>query len=331
MPDTAFIVTVDTEGDDLWSRPHAITTRNAFFLPRFQALCERYGLRPVYLVNYEMAMCPAFVEFGRDLLARGAGEIGMHLHAWNSPPIRSLTGDDFHHQPYLIEYPDEVMREKVHFMTRLLEERFDVPMVSHRAGRWAMDTRYAAMLQVEGYQVDCSVTPGVDWRANPGAPGGRGGSDYRGYPAEPYVLGAQDLSVPARHGMLEVPMTVRESALHRHAEWAYHTPLLDKVANRLSPRLGWLCPVPLLEPPGGDAMIDVGRAALDEAPAHLEFMLHSSELMPEGSLSFRTVDDVARLYEQLERLFATVAAHCIPLTLREFAARFAGPGAAVHA
>jgi len=51
-----------------------------------------------------MAMSAAFVEFGRDVLARGTGEIGMHLHAWNSPPIVPLTGDDFHYQPYLIEY-----------------------------------------------------------------------------------------------------------------------------------------------------------------------------------------------------------------------------------
>jgi len=28
MPDTPFIVTIDTEGDDLWARPREITTRN---------------------------------------------------------------------------------------------------------------------------------------------------------------------------------------------------------------------------------------------------------------------------------------------------------------
>ena len=48
----------------------------------------------------------------------------MHLHAWNSPPEHDLTGDDWRWQPYLIEFSDEVMREKVLFMTRLLEETF---------------------------------------------------------------------------------------------------------------------------------------------------------------------------------------------------------------
>ena len=35
MSDTPFIITIDTEGDDLWSRPRAITARNAAWLPRF--------------------------------------------------------------------------------------------------------------------------------------------------------------------------------------------------------------------------------------------------------------------------------------------------------
>ena len=45
-PRPAFLVTIDTEGDDLWSRPREIGTRNAAFLPRFQALCEAHGLKP---------------------------------------------------------------------------------------------------------------------------------------------------------------------------------------------------------------------------------------------------------------------------------------------
>lgn len=141
MPETPFIITIDTEGDDLWSKPREITTRNAAYLPRFQALCERFGFKPVYLTNYEMANCATFVEFARDVLARDAGEVGMHLHAWNSPPLVQLTGDDFRFQPYLIEYPEPVMREKIRTLTRLLEDRFGCEMVSHRAGRVAFDGR----------------------------------------------------------------------------------------------------------------------------------------------------------------------------------------------
>jgi hypothetical protein len=50
----AFLITVDTEGDNLWARPRELTTHNAAWLPRFQALCERYGLKPTYLTAWEM-------------------------------------------------------------------------------------------------------------------------------------------------------------------------------------------------------------------------------------------------------------------------------------
>jgi hypothetical protein len=39
MSETPFIITIDTEGDNLWACPRHITTRNAAYLPRFQSLC----------------------------------------------------------------------------------------------------------------------------------------------------------------------------------------------------------------------------------------------------------------------------------------------------
>jgi hypothetical protein len=321
MSETPFIITIDAEGDDLWASPREITTRNAEYLPRFQSLCERFRFKPVYLANYEMAMSGVFVEFARDVIARGAGEIGMHLHAWNSPPLVPLTSDDFLFHPYLIEYPDAVMKEKIRTLTRLLEDRFDQEISSHRAGRWAFDARYAAMLLDEGYRVDCSVTPGVDWRGNPGDPGGNGGSDYTAFPDRPYFLSPPDISVPANGTLLEVPMTTRSSGLYRRAPWAYRIPLLRQAAHRVSPKLRWLCPTPLLEKDNLKAMLQVASAARVEAVSHLEFMLHSSDLMPCGNPTFRNASDIERLYEHLEMLFEDLSAWCRGTTLKEFHAR----------
>lgn len=314
MPETACIITVDTEGDNLWMRPRDITTRNARYLPRFQALCERFGLKPVYLVNHEMAHSAAFVEFAQDVLRRNAGEVGMHLHAWNSPPYFDLTGDDYLHQPYLIEYPDEVMREKIRALTRLLEERFERRIVSHRAGRWAFDGRYAAMLAEEGYLVDCSVTPGVDWRRHAGNPAGPGGTDYRHYPGEPYFFEPEDVSRPGPGPLLEVPLTSHASPLYRYAPWAYRTPGLRRAARMASRGLSWLCVAEADLP----SMLElVERARTRDAP-HVELMLHSSELMPGGSPRLRNVYDIARLYERLEILFERLRGWCRGMTLEEF-------------
>jgi len=326
MSKTPFIITIDTEGDDLWARPREITTRNAEHLPRFQSLCERFGFKPVYLTNYEMAMSDVFVEFARDVLARGAGEVGMHLHAWNSPPLVPLTSDDFHFLPYLIEYPDQVMREKIKFVTRLLEDRFDQKMVSHRAGRLGFDGRYAAMLVDAGYRVDCSVSPGIDWRGTPGSPGGNGGPDYTAFPDRPYFFSPSDISAPATGGLLEVPMTIRLSRLYRRAPWVYRIPLLRQAANRLvSPAFSWLAPAESKL----SAMLRAARGARAEGAAHTEFALHSSELMPGGSPTFRNASDIERLYERLEILFEELSTWCCGMTLNEFHAWFVeSPGKA---
>ena len=321
MSEIPFIITIDTEGDDLWSKPREITTRNAEYLPRFQSLCERFRFKPVYLTNYEMAMSDVFVEFARDVLARGAGEIGMHLHAWNSPPLVPLTSDDFHYQPYLIEYPDPVMKEKIRIVTRLLEDRFDQAIVSHRAGRLGFDGRYAAMLLEEGYRVDCSVSPGLDWSGTPGDPNGKGGTDYRTFPDRPYFFSPSDISVPTTGGLLEVPMTIRSSGLSRRAPWVYRIPLLHRATHRLvSPALNHLCPAES----NLRGMLRAARAARAEG-AHVEFTLHSSELMPGGSPTFRNVSDIERLYEHLEVLFEELSTWCRGITLKEFHAWFVEP------
>jgi hypothetical protein len=322
MSETPFIVTVDTEGDNLWEKPRAITTRNAAYLPRFQRLCEKFRFKPVYLANHEMAMSDVFVDFARDVVQRGAGEVGMHLHAWNSPPLAALTSDDFLHQPFLIEYPDRVMRKKIHAITGLLEERFERKMVSHRAGRWAFDGRYAAMLLDEGYLVDCSVTPGVDWSATPGDPDGNGGSDYTSFPDGPYILSPPDISEASRAGLLEVPMTVRPSRLFRRSPWAYRAPGLRRIVRKASPARRWLCPVALLEKHNLDAMLGLARQVRDEKPTHVQFMLHSSELMPGGSPSFQGAAQIDRLYACLELLFEELARWCRGMTLAEFRGRW---------
>ncbi len=103
----------------------------------------------------------------QSVIARGTWN--RHASACvEQPPTEPLTADDWRHKPYLIEYSDAMMREKVDYMTRLLEDTFQTKMVSHRAGRWAFDERYARLLVEYGYQVDCSVTPRVNWKTAKG-------------------------------------------------------------------------------------------------------------------------------------------------------------------
>jgi hypothetical protein len=314
MDKPAFLITLDTEGDNLWrNRSGKVTTRNVQFLPRFQSLCEKYNFKPTWLTNYEMASDPAYVEFGRDLLARGQGEIGMHLHAWYSPPEYALTDDDWRYQPYLIEFPENILRDKVAYMTDLLESAFQQKMTSHRAGRWAFDEVYARALIDNGYLVDCSVTPRVDWRNSSGAPQGKGGTDYSLFPDHAYYLDINDISRAGDSPLLELPMSIQ----YRYGAF---TNQLKKVWNdvrgkKRGPSVNWLRPV------GGNVeqMKQVAEQTLSQGNDYVEFMLHSSEFMPDGSPTFKNEADIERLYDDLEQLLSWLQSRTQGMTLTEYA------------
>lgn len=312
MAKPAFLITIDTEGDNLWQKTSDLTTENARYLPRFQALCEKYGFKPVYLTNYEMAIDPFYIEFARDVIARNTAEIGMHLHAWNSPPLTALTDDDWRYKPYLIEYSDDVMKQKVSFITKLLEDTFQIKMVSHRAGRWAFDERYAALLIEHGYLVDCSVTPKVNWCGAKGNPGGNGGTDYSRFPTHAYFMDTNNIAQEGNSSLLEVPMSIqyKHSAFLNSIKTGY-----DKLRGKVrSPSVNWLRPM------NGnvETMQQVVEKTLAEGSDYVEYMLHSSEYMPGGSPTFKTEQDIEQLYRDLEMLFSWLQPRVTGMTLAEY-------------
>ncbi len=313
----ALLITIDTECDNAWSTPEEATTENARYLGRFQQLCEKYGFRPSWLTTWEMAHCPVFQEFAGDALRRDAAEVGMHLHAWNSPPLEPLTDADLRHQPYLIEYAEGPMRDKIRRLTDTLEETFGLKMVSHRAGRWAFNEIYARLLVEHGYRVDCSVTPGVSWRNHRGAPNGIGGSDYTTFLSEPYWVDLNDVSRCGESTLMEFPVTIlpgASNALVRTLRWCgQSSQTVRRGLEHFLPRHHWLRPARN----NGAQMLRVLDVVQQQGQPYAEFMLHSSELMPGGSPRFPTADSIERLYDNLERLFATAAGRFVGMTLEE--------------
>lgn len=323
----SFLITIDTEGDNCWESQDEIETRNAGFLPRFQSLCEAHGLSPTYLTNYEMVQDEYYREFAADCLRRGKAEIGMHLHAWNNPPHIPLTSDDRKFKPYLMEYPEPVMLEKIRTITRMLEDFFQVKVRSHRSGRWAFNSPYAKMLASEGYDVDCSVVPGCSWKYHIGKPDGQGGSDYRKFPRKEYFLDLDDISRPGRSRLLEIPVSSydRNAFIKRVLLAGLPDGIGEKVMNRLVPG-----PI-ILRPNGSNLMdlLEIVDDAMNGGHSCVEFMIHSSELMPGGSIYFRTESEVEKLYEELEALFSRVSGDFTGMTLSEHYDRLVADGSAV--
>lgn len=278
----AFIITVDTEGDNLWKHRKGapVEVRNSEYIPRFQNLCEKYGFKPVYLTNYEMANCALFTGNARKWLEKGTCEIGVHLHAWNNPPQYSLHGP-YNGNPYLIEYPEEIMRAKFREIYELIVEKIGTKPISHRAGRWAMDERYFKILEEFGICVDCSFTPGIDWTSAEGVC--RGGSDYSNVSHKAHYIG----------NILEVPVTIRK---FRNC---LNGTLKHRVKSLLKGEHVWIRPA-LTSIRGMKKTIEIAEK---DNMDFIEFMIHSSEIMPDGSPYFQTQKDIAREYRDMEELF----------------------------
>lgn len=312
-----FLVTVDAEGDNVWARQKSLTTANSRELPRFQAFCESYKIKPTYFTTFEMATCGHFQEFARDILKRATGEIGMHLHAWNSPPLVTLTHDDCQHHPYLTEYPEPIMRDKIAFLTDLLEDTFGVKMTSHRAGRWGLNGQYARLLIERGYLADSSVTPHLSWRGHLGDPAQTGGPDYLGFPEAPYFIDPGDIRKPGDSPLLEIPVTVRKLQPQLVRSVVRRLPagsLPRRVLNRFYPPTSWLYP------PATHVkrMLRIMDAAAGEVRPCVNLALHSSELMAGGSPSFDRREDIDALYDDLALVFSAAAKMFRGVTVGEF-------------
>ena len=285
---SSFIITVDTEGDNLWKwhEGDKITTENTRFIPRFQNLCEEFGFKPVYLTNYEMAQDDEWVRYARKKAAQGMCEVGMHIHAWNSPPEFDLK-NNFGGNPYITEYPSDTIFQKIEYITNYLTERFGTSVTSARSGRWATNKDYFAALAQNGYICDCSYTPEIDLSRIPGHSANIG-NDYRQVNKAVHI---------AENGIVEVPMSTRK--IHHIAEGT----LKHKLSTLIKGDSMWLRPYRK----SLSDMLFLSQAIKKEGENYLEFMIHSSELMPGGSPYFKSDDEIEILYSIMRQYFQWVA------------------------
>lgn len=283
------IITVDTEGDLQWDwkKGDIITTRNSKYLQRFQTLCNHYGFIPVWLTNWEMLNDDAFVEFVKENISNHCSEVGMHLHAWSNPPYYGLKGSNKSGQPYLIEYPFDIMEKKIKAITEMFKERFGFVPDCHRAGRWAINKEYFMLLKKYGYKIDCSITPELVWHPCYGGTPGFMGPDYRKKSHQPYF----------EEGILEIPMTSKR--LHSIKKPKNVNQMIKSIYHGIKGQN-------TMFRPDKDNLTELKmmmRETYESESDYLMFMIHSSELMPGGSPNFPEKKDIEQLYMNLTVLF----------------------------
>ena len=165
------VVTIDTEEEGLWSGDYPKTgeVTNIRGVPRFQELCDRFGVRPTYLVDAPVVQSAEAVSILRPIQDDDRAEIGTHLHPWNNPPTIEQRCS---RNSYLCNLPAELQRQKIEWLTDAIESAFGRRPRSFRAGRYGLDICGARILERLGYCVDSSVIPLTDYSVG-------GGPDFR--------------------------------------------------------------------------------------------------------------------------------------------------------
>lgn len=301
-----FIITVDVEADNQWQRPSTLSVKNIKFLPRFQELCEKYDFKPTYFVTYEVANDNESVKILKDFQNRGS-EIGAHLHPWSTPPFfNSLEFELLHHR-FPSELSSEELKLKIKNLTALLTKNFGQNPSSFRAGRWGINSGVLEVLADNSYLVDASVTPKVSWAKKDGISEDIYGPDFRSASVAPYYPSQENILASGTLPILEVPMTILCTGFFKKEKnplvklfSLLEDSFLKKVLNKIFFRQKWLRIF-------HNSKLQDWRSIYKSAVANnlpvIQFMIHSSELMPGSSPYAKTDEAVDLIYKQLEEMF----------------------------
>ncbi len=319
------IITVDVEADGAWTRSEKVTVENLRALPRFQSLCDRFGMKPTYLCTYEVVRADDFAPLAAWQKADRC-EVGSHLHPWTTPPFNRKDAaqiDTSEYPGYPSELSPERFREKMKVLGDAIASRTGRAPTSYRAGRWGFSKEQIGVLLELGYVVDCSVTPLVDRSGHKGLRDG--GPDFRMAPVAPYWLSEEDVCSPGRSRLLEVPVTILQTndvlRTSGTARWAWSKLHGSRGAGLLNRAMSldplWLRPYRHMN---ARKLRRVYRTARKLELPVVEMMFHSSELYPGASPSFPDQASIERVYGMIEATLETMRAEgCRGVTLTDFA------------
>ena len=280
-------VSIDTECDKgpAWRSKRPLSFDGIFegIVARLQPLFRVHAAKPTYLLSPEVMRDAESADALRSLL--GSHELGAHLHGEYAEPgaFEPEVTKDFQR-----DYPEDLERKKLVYLTDLFGTTFGKAPRSFRAGRFGIGPSSIPILSDLGYEVESSVTPFVDW-----ASAGAKGLSFVGAPTQPYHPDPRAPEKTGASAMLEVPVTIRPRALS-------HAPLFGKY---IEPR--WLRPTRGTEGQIVDVAKDeikAARAAHPERPIVLNAMFHNVEVIAGASPYAQTEADAEGIMDRLAAL-----------------------------
>lgn len=186
------IVVIDTEEEFDWSKPveRANTSvAHMEWISRCQDVFNEYQIKPCYVIDYPIVSQEIGCKLLKSYHQQGQCEIGAHLHPWVNPPYTETL---IPRHTYPGNLPDGLELAKLTQLKTLIDQEFQQNTRIYKAGRYGFGPNTEQILQQLGFEIDLSVCPPFDYRAD-------GGPDYRTFTDRPFWFGQQKL--------LELPVT----------------------------------------------------------------------------------------------------------------------------
>lgn len=280
-----FLISVDTEEEFDWDAPferRGHTTITVSMLEKFQEFVEKYGINPVYFVDYAIVQDDTATAFLRTVAEQQRATIGVHLHPWVNPPFDERVND---HNSFAGNLPKELEEAKLVALRDAIRDKIGVTPNSYRAGRYGIGPNTTEILLKHGFALDSSIRPRFNYS-------GEGGPDFLSVDSRPYWWGKDER-------LLEVPLTTVYSGILRKQHRLAAT-IMEKspLANALLSRSKMLERIPLT--PEGISARETKEAidvALDDDLRLLVFSFHSPSLSPGHTPYVRDQDELDGFYD----------------------------------
>jgi len=188
------LVVVDTEENFDWNAAYSSSSTSVHGMgqiERLQATFDRFGIRPIYMIDYAVASQPDGYGPLAEIAKSDRCEIGAHLHPWVNPPI---SEEICVRNTYPCNLPSELEARKLRELTVAIEANLGVRPISYKAGRYGIGAATPDTLRDQGYRIDLSVVPTRDYSSD-------GGPDFRAFhDTRPFWIDHEG-------GLLELPFT----------------------------------------------------------------------------------------------------------------------------
>ena len=294
------LVVVDTEENFDWNADYSsssIAVHGMQQIDRLQSLFDRFGIMPIYMIDYAVASQREGYESLAKIVASGRCEIGAHLHPWVNPPV---TEEINARNSYPFNLPPDLEAEKLRVLTATIEGNLGVRPVSYKAGRYGIGAETPGILIDQGYKIDLSVVPTRDYSMD-------GGPDFREFPdTKPFWIDKE-------RRLLELPFTTSFIGALSSGGGALFRIISGKISRTLHlpgvfARLGLINQVNLT--PEGVTIREakaLTRHLLADGNRVFTLAFHSTSLTPGSTPYVSNEAQLAKFYGWLEEYFAFFA------------------------